>query len=100
MDIALIAILFIEGICPPWWPRPWPFPKPWPPPPPPPWWWIRLIVGGVGGVVGGWAFGQILGADLATDTGTLIALAGGMAGSVILTGIADLTMRGQMGEVA
>jgi len=97
MDVALIAILFFEGICPPWWPRPWPWPKP-PPPPPPPWWWIRLIIGGIGGVAGGWIFSQVLGADLGTDAGTLVALVGGLAGSVILTGVSDLLMGGRMVE--
>jgi uncharacterized membrane protein YeaQ/YmgE (transglycosylase-associated protein family) len=90
MDVALIAVLFLEGICPPWWPHKWP---PGPPPPPP--WWIRLIVGGVGGVIGGWGIGQVLAVDLATDSGTLIALAGGLIGSVILVGIADLVMPGR-----
>lgn len=90
MDVALIAVLFFEGICPPWWPHKWP-----PGPPPPPWWWIRLAVGGIGGVIGGWGIGQVLSADLATDAGTLVALAGGLIGSVILVGIADLAMPGR-----
>ena len=43
-------------------------------------------------MLGGWGIGQVLAVDLATDTGTLVALAGGLIGSVILVGIADLVM--------
>lgn len=89
MDASLIVVLFLVGICPDWWPRRWP---PIPPPPPPPWWWVRLAIGGVGGVIGGWAFAQVLGSDLATDAGTLIGIAGAFVGSVIIGGVADLLM--------
>jgi uncharacterized membrane protein YeaQ/YmgE (transglycosylase-associated protein family) len=63
-----------------------PFPRrwPWPPPPPDGDPWIVKVIGIIGGVAGGWAFGQLFGADLESAAGLVVSFFGAWAGSIIL----------------
>ncbi|MEW5987208.1 MAG: hypothetical protein AB1791_11280 [Chloroflexota bacterium] len=49
---------------------------------------MSKIIGVVGGVVGGWVFGQLIGAE------AVVSLIGAYAGSVILSDVAGLAMGG------
>jgi hypothetical protein len=78
--VGLLVAWLIVGWCGsvprPHWPQP-----PGPPDPDP---WGPYLMGGViaavGGVVGGWVFGQLLGIDQAAAAGILVTLAGAFAG--------------------
>lgn len=68
----------LVGWCGTPWPRRWPVP----PPPPEPWWRSALL-GVIGGIIGGWAFGSALGMD-----GMVASSFGALAGGRILNDIA------------
>lgn len=92
-SLALLAGWIIVGWCGtgrPKWPRP-----PGPPDPGP---WGPYLIGGiiaaVGGVVGGWAFGQLFTVDAASAAGVLVTLAGAYAGGRLAGDIAGLAMPG------
>lgn len=53
MSPTLLAFWALAGWCGTPWRR-------WPPPPDPdPWWWMSIILGIFGGIIGGWLFAQI-----------------------------------------
>jgi uncharacterized membrane protein YeaQ/YmgE (transglycosylase-associated protein family) len=63
-----------------------PFPRrwPWPPPPPDGDPWLVKVIGIVGGLAGGWLFGQLFAADLGSAAGLVVTFFGAWAGSIIL----------------
>lgn len=96
MNVALLAAWVLVGWCGtgprPKWPRP-----PGPPDPPDPWgpYLMGGIIAAVGGVVGGWVFGQLLGVDQASAAGMVVTLVGAFAGGRLVGDIAGMAMAGR-----
>ncbi|MBA3687626.1 MAG: hypothetical protein H0W81_02130 [Chloroflexi bacterium] len=92
MTTAALIGWAIVGWCGTPFPRHWP----WPPPPPPdgdP--WIMKVIGIVGGIAGGWAFGQLFGADLDNAAGLALTMFGAWSGSNILNDAYGMVRGGQ-----
>jgi len=49
----------------------------------------------VGGIAGGWLFGQLFAVDLAASAGILLTMVGAVAGSIIASDVAGMAMRGR-----